>query len=98
MFDLKCRRTGCEFNKNCNCTANEIEVKKNTICKTYSASKDENKRQEEKIGQPPIRKDIEVLCKAKCIFNSNYVCTANGITVQTDSSVNEPICCTFMPE
>lgn len=98
MFDLKCKRMGCEFNKNCNCTAKEIKVKKDTVCRTYSPSSNENKIQTEKIGQPPIRRDIEVGCQAKCIFNTNSVCTANGITVQTDSTTSEPICCTFMPE
>ena len=35
MYDLKCKRKGCKYNKNCNCTAKNVEVKKDTSCKTY---------------------------------------------------------------
>ena len=100
MYDLKCKRQGCTYNKNCNCTAKQIEVTKNTECKTYQPS-ETMKHQEEKIGQPPIRKDIKVGCHAECLFNKEEKCIANGITVQTcNSALGEPcpICCTFMPE
>lgn len=100
MFDLKCKRKGCEFNKNCNCTAKTVEVKQDTSCKTYKPSI-KNLNQEEKIGQPPIRKNIKVDCKAECIFNQNNHCAANGITVQTCNNVsgeNQPNCCTYQPQ
>ena len=35
MFDLKCKRQGCKFNKSCNCTAHGINVGRETECKTY---------------------------------------------------------------
>lgn len=104
MYDLKCKRVGCVYNKNCNCTANEVEVKKDTTCKTYEPSNEAEVGEVEKVGQPPIRKDIDVLCKADCIFNTNYVCMANGITVQTQKKSGGercnscPICCTYQPE
>lgn len=98
MFDLKCKRQGCEYNKNCNCTAKKVEVSKNTTCQTYEASDQPQQTQEEKIGQPPIRKDIRVGCHADCIFNDNETCMANGITVQTCESITGPTCCTFQPK
>ena len=100
MYDLKCKRQGCTYNKNCNCTAKKVEVKKDKTCKTFEPSNNIEK-QEEKIGQPPIRKDIKVGCHADCIFNKENKCTANGITVQTcktTASDTSPTCCTFLPE
>lgn len=100
MYDLKCKRQGCEYNKNCNCTAKNVEVKKDTSCKTYKPS-NEHLNEEEKIGQPPIRKNIKVDCQAKCIFNEDGNCSANGITVQTcttETEAKSPNCCTFQPE
>lgn len=97
MFDLKCKRQGCTYNKNCNCTAKKVEVKKDTGCKTYEPSKEQS-IEPEKIGQPPIRKDIKVGCHAECIFNTDNQCTANGITVQTCENKAQPNCCTFQPQ
>lgn len=97
MFDLKCKRQGCEYNKNCNCTAKHVEVSHSTICKTYEPS-EKIAEQEERIGQPPIRKDIKVDCSAECIFNTQGHCLANGITVQTCNNQSSPICCTFQPD
>lgn len=100
MYDLKCKRQSCTHNKNCNCTSKRVEVSKDSECKTFEPGQT-MKHQEEKIGQPPIRKDIKVGCKADCIFNNNNVCSANGITVQTcTSNTGEacPTCCTFQPE
>lgn len=101
MFDLKCKRMGCKFNKNCNCTAKNVDVTKDTICKTYIPSPKDEKNVTEKIGQPPIRKNISVECKANCIFNDKCICTANGITVQTvnaGTNSGTPKCCTFQPD
>lgn len=98
MFDVKCKRKGCEFNKNCNCTAKDIEVTKDTACKTYKPSNEAEVGEVEKIGQPPIRKDTKVECKASCLFNNENICTANGITVQTCDNVARPNCCTYEPK
>lgn len=98
MFDLKCKRKTCVFNKNSNCTSKRVDVTKNTECKTYKPSNEAEVGEVEKIGQPPIRKNIEVGCKAKCIFNNECICSANGITVQTDKTDECPICVTFQPE
>ncbi len=101
MFDLKCKRTGCQYNKNCNCTAKNVDVREDTTCKTYAPSNEAEVGEVEKIGQPPIRKNIKVDCKADCLFNKDCDCMANGITVQTCGSGKKrecPICCTYEPK
>ena len=98
MYDLKCKRKGCKYNKNCNCTAKNVEVKKDTSCKTYDPTEKSEFSEDEKIGQPPIRKDITVDCHADCLFNQSNVCSANGITVQTCDNVTCPNCCTYQPK
>ena len=101
MFDLKCKRKGCSYNKNCNCTAKKVDVKQDTGCDTYFASNEAEigeVENTEKVSQPPIRKDIEVSCKADCLFNHNSICSANGITVQTCDNISCPNCCTYQPK
>ncbi len=98
MFDIKCKRMLCKFNKDCNCTANDLEVTKDTECKTYHPSEETKENQESKIGQPPFRKNIIVSCKANCLFNQNQLCLANGINVQTCSDPNCPNCTTYKPK
>lgn len=94
MFDLKCKRQDCQFNKNCNCTANDINVSKLTECETYL--KGENKKEKDKIPQPPSRKNVNVKCNAHCLFNKECDCIANGISVLTHHDC--PECATFMPK
>lgn len=95
MFDIKCKRTNCNFNKNCNCTAKDLEVSKNTCCKTFKPSKEISKTEVSKIGQPAIRKNIIVSCNANCLFNKEHVCLANGIYVKTLENETYPNCCTY---
>lgn len=94
MFDLKCKRQDCTYNKNCNCTATDVNVSNLTECKTYKPG--ENKKEKDKIPQPPARKNINVDCKAKCLFNKECLCIANGISVLTHHDC--PECATFMPK
>jgi len=95
MFDLKCKRQGCKFNENCNCKANNISVGRGTECQTYEDCGYE-KNQPDKIRQSPTRKDVDVGCKANCLFNDHQKCIANGISVMTND--RQPQCCTFMPK
>lgn len=95
MFDLKCKKVDCEYNKNYNCRANEIEIEKSTECETYKKS--DEVETVEKIDQPPIRKNIEVGCSANCLFNRQFECAANGITVEPCVGENCPNCSTFLP-
>lgn len=98
MYDLKCKRQDCEYNKNWNCTVKNLEIKDDTSCNTYVKSNEAEVGEVEKIDQPAIRKNINVDCKANCLFNKDSVCEANGITVQTETNITCPNCCTFMPK
>lgn len=95
MFDLKCKRQGCKYNENCNCTANHVQVGKATECQTY---KDCGFKKDEKdqIIQSPTRRDVKVNCNANCLFNFDCRCKANGISVITNDK--KPECSTFMPK
>ena len=95
MFDLKCKRMNCKFNKDCNCVAHKIEVAPSTTCLTYEDC-GARKKQDDKISQSPSRKNTNVSCKADCLFNDNCTCKANGISVMTSGF--KPECCTFMPK
>lgn len=95
MFDLKCKRQGCIYNEDCNCTAPNVEVGKGTECLTYQDC-GHSKEEKDKIAQTPSRKNTQVNCKAKCLFNDNCYCKANGISVMTNDK--QPECCTFMPK
>ena len=95
MFDLKCKRQNCKFNKDCNCSAAKVDVAKSTACLTYEDT-GLKKHQTDQIKQPPKRKNTSVKCEAKCIFNDNSTCKANGISVMTNDF--NPECCTFMPK
>lgn len=94
MFDLKCKRMDCKYNKNCNCEAKKIDVASSTKCETYVDTG--YKAKTDKIQQVPTRKNTAVECKANCIFNDNCVCKANSISVMTNDF--QPECCTFMPK
>ena len=97
MFDIKCKRILCEYNKNYNCNSKTLDVSKNKECKTFKPCKNPKPDQESKIGQPAFRKNIIVSCSAKCLFNNNHQCIANGISVQTCNNKECPNCCTFKP-
>ena len=95
MFDLKCKRESCSYNQNCNCTAKNIDVSKNTECNTYNPTKG-NKKEQDKIPQTAMRNETNVKCHAECLFNCEENCIANGITVKSSDAC--PCCCTFMPK
>ena len=95
MFDLKCKRQGCIYNENCNCTAQNINVGKATECLSYKDCGFE-KQEKDKISQTAARRNTNVTCNAKCLFNDKEICKANGITIMTSDS--KPRCCTFMPK
>lgn len=99
MYDLKCKRMDCEYNKNCNCTVDDLKIASDTSCNSYQKSNEAEVGEVERvIEQPAIRKDTDVACKADCLFNKDYSCEANGITVQTCDNKYCPNCCTYMPK
>ena len=95
MYELKCKREGCTFNRNCCCTAGHITVGKAADCTSYTPSEDYDKKEKSKLKQKALRQNTMVDCKATgCIFNSDCKCIANGITVET-LDANKPECCTI---
>ena len=95
MFDLKCKREGCKFNQNCNCTASNVQVGKGTDCQTYQDC-GYDKKEKDQIKQTATRKNTCVACEAKCLFNEQHFCKANGISIITNDE--RPECCTFLPK
>lgn len=97
MYDLKCKREGCEFNQNCRCSAKHITIASNAECTSYSPSENYNKTEKSKIKQRAVRVNTIADCKAAgCLFNHCGVCVANGISVATVD--NKPECLTIKPK
>lgn len=102
-MDLRCRKTSCEYNKNLTCAATQINITEKLLCASFK----ENKIKEEKdfsslifTNNPPKVADYRHIknsclnCKANCLFNKNFKCIANGITINAPN--NAPKCITFM--
>lgn len=97
MYDLKCKREGCEFNKNCRCSAKHITISSAAECTSYSPSENYHKQEKSKIPQKAVRVNTIADCNANgCLFNQGGVCIANGITVATVDS--KPECLTIKPK
>ena len=97
MYDLKCKREGCEFNQNCRCPAKHITIASNAECTSYSPSENYNKTEKSKIKQRAVRVNTVADCKAAgCLFNHDGVCVANGISVATIGT--KPECLTIKPK
>ncbi|MDD3232354.1 MAG: DUF1540 domain-containing protein [Clostridia bacterium] len=101
-MDIICRKTECEHNNNYVCMAKGILVNKKIMCSTYiptdkqepDYSKSLLERVPEKYGPHRPSHDLNLLCKANCLFNNNGQCEANGITV--NAIEEKPICITFL--
>ena len=104
-MDLKCRKTICKHNNKYACMAKEILVDRCTNCDTYE--KDPKKQGEhlQDVSKTmfeaapdlhPYRHNNEckINCNAKCLFNKNGLCQANGITMLAGSK--DGICGTFI--
>lgn len=98
MKDLKCGLKNCKYNKGYCCCAKEIAVDNLTECATYQPDNTKRKSMFE-AGTDFIpanyNVDTKVSCSAKCLFNKDNVCVANGITVMGDSD-KEATCLTFV--
>lgn len=105
-MDIKCKKCECKHNKCCCCTANKIKVGNMVDCETYeySEAKAQDLKQQTaknmfEISQPlnphVSNKEAKIYCDAKCLFNKEGMCQANGITV-LESSFNKqtPVCAT----
>ena len=101
-MDLRCNKTNCTHNDRYACRANEIHVSKKTECRTYC--KDCNKKVEKlsktmfeqapEIAPFRAKDNVDIKCNAKCLFNKQGICKANGITVLDGK--NDGICGTFI--
>lgn len=100
-MDIRCRKTTCYYNNKYTCTAKEILVENNMICKTFKKT---NKKEpdtsltmfERAPEYAPQRdtKTMEIGCKAHCMFNCQGDCIANGITVNAIGE--KPYCMTYI--
>ena len=101
-MDLKCRKTTCKYNDHFSCQAKNIEVSSNLSCETFE--KDPGKivrdtsicmfEEAPKYAPHRAKKHMRVACSAKCLFNDQGTCTANGLTV---NAIKEcPCCMTFL--
>ena len=95
MYDLKCKRQDCEYNKNWNCTVKNLEIQDDTSCNTYVKSNEAEIGEIERIDQPAILKNINVDCKANCLFNNKGKCVSNGISI---SNKDTATCITNIPK
>ena len=101
-MDLKCRKTTCKYNNHYTCVAKNIAIATELECTSYE--NDPNKRVkdtskimfEEAPSYAPHRekKSMRIACAAKCLFNEQGVCVANGLTVNSVSDI--PLCITHI--
>ena len=103
-MDLRCRKTGCKYNKDLTCLANKIDISNKGSCKTYIEEKgkeiaDFSSRifsdNPPKVADYRHLKNICLTCSARCLFNRNGSCISNGITVNAATTI-EPKCITYM--
>lgn len=103
-MDLRCRKTGCKYNCDLTCTAKSVEIDKKFVCKTFVPTPEKEKDfsalifsdTPPKIADYRHLKDMCLKCSAKCLFNRQNSCIANGITINSALSPETPKCITFM--
>lgn len=100
-MDIRCRKTGCLYNDRYTCKAKEIDILKNCLCKKYEKGDkvvvDKSKGMFSKTPTYAPQRDsktIQIFCSAKCLFNKEGRCQANGITL--NDLKNKPFCITFL--
>ena len=98
MKDLKCGLRACVHNRAYCCAAKKIAVDESADCTTYEP--DETKRRSLfEAGEDFVPRDYSVdtfvKCDAKCVFNKDRLCYANGITVMNDKQ-GDAMCLTYI--
>lgn len=105
-MDIKCKKCECAHNKFCCCTAGKIKVGNGVDCETYefSEAKAQDLKQQTAKNMFEISSDLnphvsnkeaKIYCDAKCLFNREGLCSANGITVlESSNDDNTPVCVT----
>ena len=101
MAELSCDMTKCTYNKDSLCCKGDIMVggreadhKDRTSCESYRERRGDSYTNAAEHPKMTISIDCEV---AKCVYNSNYKCTAehvdiNGVNADTSK---ETSCSTF---
>lgn len=103
-MDIKCKKCECVHNKSCACCAGKIKVGNKVDCETYefSEQKAEDLKQQtaknmfeiaDEINGYVPNKSVKIFCDAKCLFNKEGICVANGISV-LERSGKTPFCAT----
>ena len=103
-MDLRCRKTGCKYNKDLTCMSEKVNISNKLVCTDYENEKGKEIKDfsslifsetPPKIADYRHLKDMNLSCQANCLFNKNGHCISNGITVNAALS-KEPKCMTFM--
>ena len=103
-MDLRCRKTTCKFNKDLTCMAKSVGITQNLVCKTFELDKGKEEQDFSKLifSETPPKiadyrhlRDVCLKCNAKCLFNNEGCCLANGITINA-SLQKEPKCMTYL--
>lgn len=101
-MDLKCRKTTCKYNSYYTCRAKNIAIANELSCRSFVLDPTKQVKDTSRclFEEVPIyapyreKKTMRVACSAKCLFNEQGVCVANGLTV---NSINDnPICITHI--
>lgn len=105
-MDIRCKKCDCKHNRGCCCQANKIKIGRGVDCETYVKDEERAKNLKQQAGQSmfevsaslekqALNKNTKIICNAKCLFNNNGICYANGVTVlEDDYSKNIPYCAT----
>ena len=103
-MDLRCRKTTCKFNKDLTCMAKSVGITQKLVCKTFELDKGKEEQDFSKpiFSENPPKiadyrhlRDVCLKCNAKCLFNNEGCCLANGITINA-SLQKEPKCMTYL--
>lgn len=103
MADLNCGVKSCVYNEECLCSKGDIMVggknaenSSDTCCESFLQKKEGRESMKSSIAHPS--KFISIDCEAtKCMYNSNYKCTADHVDIKGHDAKNDAdtICATF---
>lgn len=103
-MDIICRKRKCKYNKGFCCTAREIDVNRGIVCSTFILNEQNKDIPDTSINifedEPPKYSSHRetkrgcIKCHANCLFNTDCICDANGITI--NDIKNKPFCVTYL--
>jgi len=102
-MDIRCRKSGCRYNKGQTCMAKYVGIDTHTKCESFvrgGEDKDYSRLMFESAPEfAPTRhiRTVNLRCQQRdCLFNDKGGCSANGITVTVLDEQNRPQCGTFI--